>query len=139
MRYLALDYGRKRIGLAISDPLGITAQPAGYFINQSPKIFQEIEQLIQEREIDALVFGYPRRFNGTPGEMAKEVEKFAQKVSERVKKPIHFWDERLSTAESEQILIEADVRRSKRKEVRDAMAASLILQGFLQSKSGAGS
>ena len=132
MRILAIDYGRKRIGLALSDPLGITAQPHGALANDA-KFFPSLAELVREREVSEVVLGYPRSLSGRPGPMAREVEGFADKLRKTLTVPIHFWDERFTTSESEQVLIQGEVRREKRKEVRDAMAASLILQGYLQS------
>lgn len=133
MRYLALDYGRKRIGVAVSDPLGITAQPVGMF-EMSPKIFAQLLEVIKEREVTDLVMGYPRALTGEPSPMAREVEAFAGVLKDRLHLPIHYWNERFSSAESERLLIEANVRREKRKEVRDIVAATIILQGFLNAQ-----
>jgi putative Holliday junction resolvase len=133
MRFLALDYGQKRIGLAASDPLGLTAQPIGFLTNDGT-LLSKLGEIVSEKEIDAFVIGYPRQLNGQPGPAAQSVERFAKIIEEHFGKPVHLWDERMTTAESEKALIQADVRRDKRKEVRDAMAASLLLQGFLQSR-----
>jgi len=133
VRYLALDYGEKRIGLAVSDPLGLTAQPIGFLPHDS-KFFDELRKIIKDKDVSDFVVGYPRKLNGEPGPAARSVEEFSKLLQEEFRKPIHFWDERMTTAESEKTLIQADVRRAKRKELRDAMAASLLLQGFLQSR-----
>ncbi len=133
MRILALDYGRKRIGLALSDPLGITAQPIG-MIPRKGKPIEALLKLIEENEVSEIVFGYPRSMKGEPSEMAQEVERFAEVLRAKTDRPIHFWDERLSSSESEHILLQGNVRRKKRKEVRDSLAASLILQGFLANR-----
>lgn len=134
MRILGLDYGRKRVGVALSDALGITAQPEGSFL-QDNQIWSRIEELIHKHKVEEIVLGYPRLLNGSPGSMAKEVEDFGKKLEEKTKLPVHFWDERLSTSESEKLLIQADVRRNRRKEIRDTMAATLILQGYLEAHS----
>ncbi|MFH1262124.1 MAG: Holliday junction resolvase RuvX [Pseudomonadota bacterium] len=135
MRLLGLDYGRKRIGLAISDPLGLSAQPLGFILNDS-KILDRLLEVIRTREVSEIVLGHPRSLSGKLGEMAREVEAFAEKLKERTTIPLHLWDERFSTSEAENLLVSADVRRDKRKEVRDTVAASLILQGFMESRRG---
>jgi putative Holliday junction resolvase len=133
MRLLGLDYGRKRIGLALTDPLGLTAQPMG-FIEQSNRSLCEIAQKVSEYQVTEVIVGYPNSLNGTPGPMALEVERFAKALGERISCDIRFWDERFTSAEVENVLISADVTRKKRKESRDAMAAALLLQGYLESK-----
>ncbi len=134
MRLLGIDYGRKRLGLALTDPLGLTAQPLGA-VPHDAKLMAKLKETIEEKEVEEVVIGYPRRLSGEPGEMAEEVERFGKKLGAQISQPIHYWDERLTTAESERLLIAADVRRSRRKEIRDAMAAALILQGFLEQRS----
>jgi putative holliday junction resolvase len=133
MRLLGLDYGRKRIGLALSDPLGLSAQPLG-FIPNDPRTLDGLLEIIRKREVSEIVLGHPRSLSGELGEMAREVEGFAEKLRARTTIPIHLWDERFTTSEAENLLISADVRRGKRKEVRDTVAASLILQGFMESR-----
>lgn len=133
MRILGIDYGRKRVGLALSDPLGYSAQPFGY-LPKDKKIFDQIRNVIKEKTVSEIVVGHPRSLSGHEGEMAKEVEAFAKELEEKVGKPVHLWDERFTTSEAENLLVSADVRRSKRKEVRDTIAASLILQGFMESR-----
>lgn len=132
MRFLGLDYGRKRIGVALSDPLRLTAQPFDTILRNESSV-GVIEKIISENEVSEIVLGYPRSLNGEPSPMCAEVESFAENLSKTIKIPIHLWDERLTSAESENLLIAADVRRERRKEVRDKMAASLILQGFLEA------
>ena len=133
VRVLGLDYGRKRIGLALSDPLGWTAQPYGYIARDKGTV-DRLAEIVREREVSELVLGYPRKMSGEAGDMAQEVDRFAEKLREGLKLPVHLVDERLTTAASERLLIEANVRRKKRKEVRDQMAAALILQGFLNRR-----
>lgn len=133
MRIIGIDYGQKRIGLAMSDPLGITSQPLPFLPNDS-KIFHTLEKMVRENQVQEIVVGLPITMKGTPSEMTTEVEKFASKLQEFVEIPIFLQDERLSTMESEKILISADVSRAKRKEVRDSMSASIILQDYLERK-----
>ncbi len=132
VRILALDYGHKRIGMAISDPLGMTAQPLG-FVPQDQKAQEHILEAIQRYKVEALVIGYPLSLNGTPSQMAQVVERFGTSLKDKSHLPIHYWDERFTTAESERLLVSANIQRKKRKEVRDSIAATLILQGFLDS------
>ena len=133
MRFLGLDYGRKRIGLAVSDPLGITAQPIGY-IERNAKTFSSLRALISEKEVGDIVLGLPLSLKGAETEMTREVQAFGRELERELALPIHFFSERLTTTESEKLLIQANVRREKRKELRDSMAASLLLQGFLQTR-----
>lgn len=131
-RILALDYGRKRIGLAISDPLGLTAQPLGAVSTE--KIFEELPQVVQKYEIVKIVIGLPKSLNGTLGPAAEKVKIFAQKISELLKLECLLVDERLSTKEVEKAMIAADLSRKKRREVIDQSAAALILQTYLDSQ-----
>jgi putative Holliday junction resolvase len=133
VRLLGIDYGRKRIGLALSDPLGYSAQPLS-FIPNNDRAFQELLRIIGEREVSEIVVGFPRSLSGEAREMAKEAEVFGNALRTKAGIPLHFWDERFSSSEAENLLVSADVRRSKRKEVRDSVAASLILQGFMESR-----
>ncbi len=133
MRILGIDYGRKRVGLALSDALGITAQPSGHFLNNK-SLFDNLKKLIQENDVSEIVLGHPLTFKGTKSQMTEEVEAFSEKLKEHLQLPVTLCDERLTTAQSERLLIEGDVKRKKRKEVRDSMAAVLILTGYLQSR-----
>ena len=132
MKTLAIDYGTKRIGIAISDPLGIIA--TGYPTLDAKVALEKIQKLVQAERISKIVLGYPLKMNGTKGLAVEAVESFRDKLKELVEVPITFWDERLSTAEATKRLIEADVSRAKRKLVVDKTAATIILQGYLDSK-----
>ena len=134
MRYLCIDYGQKRVGLAMSDPLGIIAQPMG-FLPRDGQTLRKLVGMVKEHEVQEIVLGHPISMDGRPSAMTLEVEKFAKELQDALSVPVHLWDERLSTAQSERFLVGADVRRSKRKEVRDSIAASLILQSFLEAQS----
>jgi putative holliday junction resolvase len=131
VRLLGLDYGKKRIGLALSDPMGWSAQPIGFLLNDS-KILDQLSALVRKHDVSEVVLGYPLSLSGKEGESAKEVAAFAKKLEAAIGIPVHLWDERFTTSEAENLLISGDVRREKRKEVRDSIAASLILQGFMQ-------
>ncbi len=132
MRILAIDLGEKRIGLALSDCLGITAQGLTTIVVQNgSNINQKIMDIIREKKVDKLVFGLPRNMNGTLGPQAKKVQDFAQKLRRMSNLPIDFEDERLSTVRAEQVLLEADTSRAKRKKVIDCLSAVIILQSYL--------
>ena len=135
MRCLSLDIGDKTVGVAVSDPLGITAQGVKTIQRTSKKNdFKEIGDLISEYEVDTLIIGLPKNMNGTEGERCEIVRKFAARLQGRFPAVNQiFWDERLSTVAAEKSLIAADVSRQKRKKVIDKMAAVYILQGYLDS------
>ena len=139
MRSLALDVGDKTIGIAASDPLGLTAQGVKTIRRTSIKNdLKELGEIISEFDAKILVIGLPKNMNGTEGERCEIVRDFAEKIKNHFPnlKQI-FWDERLSTVAAEKFLIgAADVSRKKRKKVIDKMAAVYILQGFLDSKVG---
>jgi putative Holliday junction resolvase len=132
VRILAIDYGRKRIGLALSDPLRIIAQPHGFLENNN-EFSSKFLKLIQEQEISEIVVGLPRSMDGTESEMTREARAFADRLRKLSPLPIHLYDERLTSMQAERALIEGDMRREKRKLSRDAVAASLLLQAFLKT------
>ena len=135
MRILAIDLGEKRIGLAISDALGITAQGLPTIqIKNEQEICPKIIEIIKERNVGRVVIGLPKNMNGTLGPQAKKAEKCAQKLRQLSNLPVDFEDERLSTARAEQVLLEADTSRAKRKKVVDKLAAVIILQSYLARK-----
>jgi len=129
---MGLDVGVKRIGIAISDPMGWTAQ--GHSVLQRGKPGADMESLAsicKEYAIEEVVLGYPLNMNGTAGPKAEEIKKFGDMLGEYLHLPISYWDERLTTVSAERMLIDADVSRKKRKEVIDKLAAVNILQGYL--------
>ncbi len=133
MRILGIDYGRKRIGLAISDPDGILASPLPIYIRRDARAdIEHIARLAHKKEAGIIVIGLPLNMNGSRGEMAEEVTAFVERLRARVKIPVVTFDERLTSKEAERVLIQADISRKKRKEVRDSLAAVLILQGYLE-------
>ncbi|WP_368292598.1 Holliday junction resolvase RuvX [Dehalobacter sp. TBBPA1] len=135
MRIMGLDLGEKTIGVAMSDPLGITAQGVEVIRRtKKEKEREELARLIREYEVDEIVLGYPKNMNGTLGERAKLTEIFAEELREGYLLPVKLWDERLSTIGAQRALLEADLSRAKRKKVIDKMAAVFILQGYLNSK-----
>lgn len=134
---MALDYGKKRIGVALSDPLGIMANPLCVVHREGSrqKDLQSIADLIAQHEVATLVMGLPLNMDGTPGIIVDEVREFARLLGELANVRIEFVDERLTTAEAERMLTdEADLSREKRKGVRDKIAASFILESYLNSR-----
>lgn len=132
---LALDYGEKRIGMAVSDPMGILANAIDFIKRTSLKRdLDALEQIVRDRKVDRVVIGLPLNMNGTEGPMAEAVRKFAEKVTERGME-VELWDERLSTRAAEAALLEADLSRKKRKGLRDKVAAAWFLQSYLDSQS----
>lgn len=131
MRIMALDVGDKRIGVALSDALGITAQGLETLENNETT-FTKIKQLCGLHQVSKIVVGLPRNMNGTYGPRAEYSREFALKLQEVVGLPIDFEDERLTTAAAERLMISADLSRKKRRQVVDKMAATLILQSYLQ-------
>ena len=132
MRIMALDVGSKRIGVALSDPLKITAQGLQTF--QRTTLEEDVNglwQLIDEHEVSQLVVGLPKNMDGTIGFKAEEVQQFIADLTAERKIEIIWIDERLTTVSAERVLLEADVSRAKRKKVIDKMAAVVILQSYL--------
>ena len=135
MRILALDVGTRKIGIAISDALSITAQPLETLIRKSKKAdFQPIKEIVCDMGVSKIIVGLPLNMNGTPGFRAKEIYSFVEKLKEEIKIPVQLWDERLSTLEANRILLQADMSRRKRKKLDDKIAAQLILQSYLDSQ-----
>lgn len=135
MRILGLDFGTKTVGVAISDGLMITAQPLETITRKSAgklrQTLARIEAIIVEYEVERIVLGYPKNMNNTIGERAEACEAFKEDLERRTGLEVILWDERLTTVESERVLIAGGVRREHRKPVIDQMAAVLILQGYL--------
>lgn len=131
-RVLAVDYGEKRIGLAISDEMEITASPLMTLVKRSEEEAScQIAQLVSQFQVSKIVIGLPRRTDGKEGEMERKVKAFAEKLRGKVKVPIVLFDERFTTRIAEQILLEADLSRQKRKRVRDRLAAVILLRSYL--------
>ena len=137
MRIMGLDYGSKTVGVAVSDPLGLTAQGVETIWrkdeNKLRQTLARIEQLIVEYQVERIVLGYPKNMNNTIGERALKSLEFKEKLERRTGLPVVMRDERLTTMEAERALIETGVRREKRKQHLDEMAAVLILQGYMDS------
>lgn len=138
MRILGLDYGTRTVGVAVSDELGITAQPLETITrkdaNKLRKTYARIEELVCEYGVETIVLGFPKNMNNTIGERGKETMDFRDALVRRTKAKVILWDERLTTVASEKVLMKSGVRRENRKKVIDQIAASLILQGYLDSR-----
>ena len=135
-RILAIDYGSRRMGLAVSDPLGITAQGLDTLERRNKRSdFARLERLIREYQIAEIVLGNPLRMSGEEGTQSRKVAEFADELRSRFGLPVHLWDERLTSSEANRLLREAEVSLQKRAQAVDRMAATLILQSFLQARS----
>lgn len=138
MRILGVDYGTVRIGLAISDPSGFLAQGLSVLRRKNDEqAVADIVQIIREHEVEEVVVGLPKHMNGSLGEKAQICQAFADMIEKASGLPVAMYDERLTTVAAEKMLIEADVMRKRRKQVIDAVAATLLLQGYLDRKSNA--
>lgn len=137
MRIMGLDYGSKTVGVAMGDPLGITAQAVETIWrkdeNKLRKTCARIEELISEYEVERIVLGLPKHMNNDLGERAQKALAFGEMVKRRTGLEVVMWDERLTTVEAERTLIENNVRRENRKQYIDKIAAVFILQGYLDS------
>ncbi|NBV41816.1 Holliday junction resolvase RuvX [bacterium] len=131
-RIVCLDYGEKRVGLAVSDPLLMTAQPRP-FIPNNRQLLSAIASLCTELEVRTIIVGLPLKPDGSDSAKTLEVREFAQKVGEHTQLPVLFRDERFSTVAVTRNLIDADVSRAKRKTVVDSQAAAFVLQGYLDA------
>jgi putative Holliday junction resolvase len=135
MRYLGLDVGDKRIGVAVSDPCQILASPFDTVIRENDKTAIElISRIVQTNNIPLIIIGLPYSLNGTIGEQAKKVMDFADLISQSIGVEIKFQDERLSTISANKRLIESGMKTGKRKERKDSAAAAIILQSYLDSQ-----
>ncbi|MBQ8559247.1 MAG: Holliday junction resolvase RuvX [Tyzzerella sp.] len=139
MRIMGLDYGSKTVGVAISDPLCITAQGIETIQrkeeNKLRKTLARIEELVKEYEVEKIVLGFPKNMNNTIGDRAEKSLELKEMLERRTGLPVIMWDERLTTVEAERTLIESNVRRENRKKYVDKIAAVFILQGYLDSLS----
>lgn len=136
MKIMGLDYGDRRIGVAVSDVFGWTAQGVETIERRKEgEEFHRISELAKEHEIEAIVVGLPKNMNGSIGPRGEICMAFAEDLRSKLNLPVHLWDERLTTVSAHRTLLEADVSRKKRKDVVDKMAAGLILQNYLDSMS----
>ncbi len=136
MRIMGLDVGEKRIGIALSDQLGWTAQGHSVLTRSSlQQDLQYLADLCAANEVGTIVVGFPRNMNGTVGPKGQEIMEFGKVLQDHIGLPIEYWDERLTTVAAQRVLLEANVTRRKRKQVIDKLAAVNILQGYLDRQS----
>lgn len=137
MRVMGLDYGSKTMGVAISDPLGITAQGIEIIRrdkeNKIRQTLVRIEELVKEYQVEKIVLGFPKNMNNTLGERAEKSLELKETLERRCQIPVIMWDERLTTVEAHRTLMECGVRRENRGKYVDEIAAVFILQGYLDS------
>ena len=134
-RILGLDVGARRIGIAVSDVLGITAQGLETLERRNKRHdFDHLGQVIEDYEVKEIVVGLPLRMSGTPGTQAEKMQAFADELRKRFALPVHLWDERLTSAEANRVLRETDLSIAKRGRAVDRMAAVLILQGWMENQ-----
>ena len=137
IRIMGLDYGSKTVGVAISDPLGLTAQGIEIIRrtseNKLRRTLARIEELVREYEVTTIVLGFPKNMNNTVGERGEKSLEFKEMLERRTGIPVIMWDERLTTVSANRTLMESGVRREDRKEYVDMIAAVYILQGYLDS------
>ena len=137
MRILAIDHGSKRIGIAVSDELKMIAQPLEYILAEpADKFMARFQELIRDKEVELILVGMPRNMDGSYGPAAQKVQEFVAVLKGLVGVPIKTWDERLTSAQANRLLIQGNVRRDKRKEKVDAMAAAILLQSYLDGLAG---
>lgn len=139
MRIMGLDFGSKTVGVAVSDSLFVTAQGVEIIRrkeeNKLRQTLARIEELITEYEVGEIVLGLPKNMNATEGARVDLTMEFKEKLERRTGLPVHMWDERLTTVAADKAMMEAGVRRENRKDYVDMIAASLILQGYLDRRS----
>ena len=138
MRIMGLDFGSKTVGVAVSDPLGITAQGVEIVRRKSPNKLRQtlarIDELVREYGVEELVLGYPKNMNGTEGERCEKTREFKELLEKRTGLPVALWDERLTTVAADRSMMEAGLGRYERKEHVDEIAAVFILQGYMAAK-----
>ena len=134
-RSFGLDVGSKTVGVAVSDPLGVTAQPVTTLRRTNLRAdLTELRRLAEHHGVEHAVVGLPLNMDGTEGPSAAEARRFGDAVARTLGIPVEYWDERLTTAAANRALLEADVSRAKRRSVVDRVAAALILQGWLDAR-----
>ena len=134
-RILALDVGSKTIGLAVSDPLGFSAQGLDTIRRKNKRLdFEQLGKILQQYEVAEIVVGYPLRMSGAEGTQSQKMTLFAEALRQRFAIPVHLWDERLTSAQANRILREAELSIRRRGQVVDRLAAVLILQSFLEAR-----
>jgi len=139
MKFLGIDYGTRRVGVAISDSAGeFSFARAVLDVTSDAEAVAAVCRVAREEEVDAIVVGMPRNMDGTSGAMVEIVNAFVSKLGAESGLPIETWDERLTTAGVEKQLVAIDMSRARRKQVRDKLAAQAVLQGFLDARQSGG-
>jgi putative Holliday junction resolvase len=139
LRILAIDPGTVRLGLALSDPSGTIAQPLSVLARRSePEDLKALAELAERHDVGMIVIGLPRLMNGRLDTAARQAQAFGAQVAQATGRPVAYWDERLTSVAAERYLIEQGKRRSKRRQEIDRMAATLLLQGYLDYRAGRG-
>lgn len=137
MRVLGIDHGTKRVGLAISDEMAMIAQPLEYLDAQpTAKLLSNLGEIVTQRGVGEIVVGMPRNMDGSYGPAAEKVREFVAALQQVVTVPIKSWDERLTSAQANRVLIQGGVRRAQRKEKVDQTAAAILLQSYLDRAGG---
>lgn len=137
-RVMGLDVGSKRIGVAVSDPLGITAQGLETITRKNKRHdFEQLARLLAEYRVSEIVVGYPLRLSGAEGTQSGKMQAFAEDLTRRFAVPVHLWDERLTSSQANRILREADLSIKKRGQAVDRLAAVLILQSWMEARNTA--
>ncbi len=137
-RILGLDVGSKTIGLAVSDPLGITAQGLETIRRKNKRTdFAQLAKVIQDYSVVEIVVGYPLRLSGAEGTQSEKMQYFAEELCKRFALPVHLWDERLTSSQANRLLRESEVSIKKRGQAVDRMAAMLILQSWMEARESA--
>ena len=139
MRILAIDPGTVRLGLALSDPSGTIAQPLSVLARRSePEDLKALTELVERHEVGMIVIGLPRLMDGRLDAAAQQAQAFGAQVARATGRPVAYWDERLTSVAAERYLIEQGKRRNQRRQEIDRMAATLLLQGYLDYRAGRG-
>ncbi len=133
-RILGIDPGSSRIGLALSDPLGIIAQPLAVLDRNHPELLDRLAAIVADNDVVTIVIGLPVSLDGTEGPAVQAARELGEQIGRRVRCEVTFFDERFTTVQAEAALLEGGVRRAERKVVRDKVAAALMLQGYLNSR-----
>ena len=134
-RILGLDVGSQTIGLAVSDPLGITAQGLETIRRQNKRLdFEQLDRVIRQYQVAEIVVGLPLRMSGAEGIQAEKMQGFAEQLRQRFQVPVHLWDERLSSAQANRVLRDSEMSIKRRGEVVDRLAAVLILQSWMDHR-----
>lgn len=134
-RVVGLDVGSKRIGVAVSDPLGITAQGLPTIRRKNKRLdFEQLGKIIRAYEVSEIVLGYPLRLSGTEGTQSIKMQAFAEELEKKFGLPVHLWDERLTSSQANRVLREAEISIERRSQAIDRLAAVLILQNWMEAR-----